>query len=329
MIGGGAPGRAVRAVVAGCCALLCLAPGAPAPRAGSSLAVRYDGRWRAWWRSDEPPARWQAPLPAVTKAVVWRRAGDGIEWGELRLAGSGEAWRVRVIVARVDPARVRFRLDSAFAPGLAGARWSIAHAPADAALAVDAGQFVGALPWGWVVLRGRELLPPGAGPLSAAIVIDTAGALQWVSADRIASVRRSPGIVAAFQSYPVLLDGDGTVPRALRESGAGVDLEHRDARVALGFLRDGRVLVALTRFDALDGALDYVPFGLTTPEMAAVMGALGCRRAVMLDGGISSQLLVREADGRAHEWPGARRVPLGLVAVPARGRADAASRREE
>jgi hypothetical protein len=163
-------------------------------------------------------------------------------------------------------------------------------------------------------------------------VIDTAGALGWVAADRIPSVRHSPAIVAAFQSYPVLLEGDGTVPRALRERRAGVDLEHRDARVALGFLRDGRVLVALTRFDALDGTLDYVPFGLTTPEMAAVMGALGCRRAVMLDGGISSQLLVREAGGRAREWRGVRRVPLGLVAVPARDGADtgaAAARRGE
>jgi exopolysaccharide biosynthesis protein len=37
-----------------------------------------------------------------------------------------------------------------------------------------------------------------------------------------------------------------------------------------------------------------LPFGLTTPEVAAVMGALGARRAVLLDGGISSQLLIRE-----------------------------------
>ena len=53
------------------------------------------------------------------------------------------------------------------------------------------------------------------------------------------------------------------------------------------------MIVALTRFDALGGALGRVPFGLTSPEMAAVMGALGCRQALLLDGGISGQLLVR------------------------------------
>jgi hypothetical protein len=38
---------------------------------------------------------------------------------------------------------------------------------------------------------------------------------------------------------------------------------------------------------------------------------------VLLDGGISSQLLIREG-GRARSWPGWRRVPLGLVVVPRR-----------
>ncbi|MBC7898394.1 MAG: phosphodiester glycosidase family protein [Cytophagaceae bacterium] len=60
------------------------------------------------------------------------------------------------------------------------------------------------------------------------------------------------------------------------------------------------------------GALDFVPFGLTTPEMAAVMGALGARDAVMLDGGISSQLLIRDPAG-VRRWTGLREVPLALV----------------
>ena len=54
--------------------------------------------------------------------------------------------------------------------------------------------------------------------------------------------------------------------------------------------------------------MDRVPFGLTTPEMAALMGALGCTRAVALDGGISAQLRVG-----AREWAGMRRVPVGMV----------------
>jgi exopolysaccharide biosynthesis protein len=93
-----------------------------------------------------------------------------------------------------------------------------------------------------------------------------------------------------------------------------VDLRHRDARLAVGELRDGRMLVALTRFEGLGGVLDNLPFGLTTPEMAALMGALGARRAVLLDGGISSQLLLR-AGTETHAWRAMRYVPLGLTAT--------------
>ncbi len=95
----------------------------------------------------------------------------------------------------------------------------------------------------------------------------------------------------------------------------GVDLSHRDARLALGVQRDGRLLIAMTRFEGLGGILANLPVGLTTPEMAAVMGALGARTAVLLDGGISCQLLIRDP-GETHRWPGWRRVALGLVAVP-------------
>jgi hypothetical protein len=52
--------------------------------------------------------------------------------------------------------------------------------------------------------------------------------------------------------------------------------------------------------------------------MAAVMGALGASSAVLLDGGISSQMLIRSGSER-EVWTGWRKVALGLVATP-RGR---------
>ena len=72
----------------------------------------------------------------------------------------------------------------------------------------------------------------------------------------------------------------------------------------------------MTRFDVFGRVLGAVPFGLTTPEMAALMGALGCARAVMLDGGISAQMQLRTAAGALQRWPGWRSVPLGLVIEP-------------
>ena len=76
----------------------------------------------------------------------------------------------------------------------------------------------------------------------------------------------------------------------------------------------------MTRFEGPGGVLANLPVGLTTPEMAAVMGALGARSAVLLDGGISCQLLDPGPRSEAHRWPGWRRVALGLVAVPRAGK---------
>jgi hypothetical protein len=50
--------------------------------------------------------------------------------------------------------------------------------------------------------------------------------------------------------------------------------------------------------------------------MSALMGALGCRRAVSLDGGISGQLAVHESTGVVRKWPAWRFVPLGFLVLP-------------
>jgi hypothetical protein len=290
---------------------------APPERTQAVRVLGADGRWRAWWRADAAPTRWSAPLAPVADAVRWRRAAPGVEWGELALSAPGEAWRVRAVVVRVDPARLSLRLAAAV-----GARgellpWSVEQAPADAALALNAGQFTDGGPWGWVVHRGREHRAPGAGPLSSALVVDSSGRVRLLDAGELAGARARGGVAEAMQSYPTLLAGDGAVPEPLRAGHAAIDLAHRDARLAAGELRDGRLLFVLTRFDALGAALSALPFGLTVPETAALMGALGARRAVMLDGGLSGQLLVRDASGAARLWSGLRRVPLGIVAVSA------------
>ena len=281
-----------------------------------ALAVRGAGGWEQWWSADRAPTRWEAPLPAVAGAVAWRPLSAGVQWGELTLSGTGEAWRVRVVLVRIDPRRVRLTTTEATRSDGRPGRWTIDSAPGAAIVALNAGQFTAQGPWGWVVRDGVELRPPGTGPLAPALVVDTAGAARLVPADSLTQLRAAGAVRDAFQSYPALLTGNGEVPAALREPGTGVDLEHRDARLAIGIGRDGHLLVALTRFEGLGGVLSNLPFGLTTPEMAALMGALGSRQAVLLDGGISSQLHLRGADGAVHRWSGLRRVPLALVAFP-------------
>jgi len=305
----------VKGFVAALIALGITGSGSAPTLPNSALAVWRDGGWHRWWRSSAAPVRWAAPDPTLTGALAWRPVADGVAWAELRLAGSGEAWRTRAIVARLDPTRVRLRLDTAFAKDSRRAAWSLASAPAEALFAANAGQFLYTLPWGWVVLDGRQFLAPGRGPLATAFIVDSSGAIRWAPADALAHPGTRRGVAAAFQSYPTLLEDDGTIPPPLRAPGPHVNLGHRDARLAIGQTRDGILLVALTRFDAAGDALGQVPFGLTTPEMAALMGALGARDAVMLDGGISAQMQIGQGPSRVR-WPGLRKVPLALIAEP-------------
>jgi uncharacterized protein YigE (DUF2233 family) len=297
------------ALAAGAAAVLAGAMGAHAgaARSGDALAVRTGAGWETWWRRDAAPGRWAGATPLADR-MHWRVASPGVEWGELELRGASEAWRTRVVVVRIDPSRVELSLDPAFTRD---ASWTVADAAPEAAVALDAGQFRGSLPWGWVVTSGREVLPPQYAPLAGAVAIGQDGRIRVAAPDSVADLRAAGGILEAFQSYPMLLE-NGVVPEPLRTAGLGVNLDHRDARLALGTQDDGRVVIALTRFDALGEGLGRIPFGLTSPEMAAVMGSLGCRQALLLDGGVSGQLLLRSGS-ETRVWSGIRRVPLGLV----------------
>jgi len=303
------------AAAAAACALAAAWPLRAGGLPSSTLAVQTHGRWVTWWDSARAPASWPAADPTVAASVVWHPAAAGVDWTELAIGGSGEAWRLQVVLARFDPARLRIELVSASRDGGTVADWSLDRTPPGAVLAFNAGQFTGGLPWGWLVRDGAVEQPPGPGALSAAFCVAADGRAWFVPVAGIPGAGTG-GAESAFQSYPVLLRRDGEVPPQLAAPGSGVDLEHRDARLALGELRDGRFLVALTRFDAAGEALGSLPFGPTVPETAAILGAVGCRVAVMLDGGISAQLAVRGADGTMRAWRGWRKVPLALVAYP-------------
>jgi exopolysaccharide biosynthesis protein len=231
-----------------------------------------------------------------------------------------------VVLVRLDMSRVSLALDADVGADGSIHPWTInatPHARA-AAVAFNGGQFSDAGPWGWIVHEAREVQAPGRGALAGALAVHSDGSTQIVDPDSVHAVRsnvlRRP-IREAMQSYPTLLTTGGRVPAALRDdenSAVAIDLRHRDARLAIGELRDGRLLIALTRFDGFGAILGPVPLGLTVPEMAALMGGLGCHRALMLDGGISAQLGVRDGARGRREWTGLRRVPLGVIVSPRR-----------
>lgn len=278
---------------------LCAAAGGPARPDNATLAL---------------------PSGSLAALVTWHPGQRGVEWSTLPIPGQGDAYPLTLVLARVDLRIVSF--DLVWGIERDRSAWTVDRA-ADAALAFNAGMFVEQVPWGWVVMNGRERLPPGRGPLSSAVVGLADGRVVWVDGDDVSAWRGRSDVRFAFQSYPTLLVGDGAVPVALRDG--AINGTHRDARLALGLDRQGRLLVAMTRLDVPIPGADRIPFGLTVPEMAAVMGALGSRQAMLLDGGLSAQMTIADSTGQARTWKGLRKVPLALVA---RLRASAAPRRE-
>jgi Phosphodiester glycosidase len=289
-------------------AALTVLAGGSAPPASPLIVVSRAG----------PSTLLGAPRGELARTAAWRPGPRGLEWSELELRGRGEARMIRVVVVRLDPARFRLSLENGMAPGGFLHVWTLDRAPPQAVLALNAGMFAADGAWGWVVHAGVEYRAPRSGPLASAVVIDTAGKVELVDDSHVESLRRDGmgAVREAFQSYPVLLDGRGELPEPLHTGAGGIDLQHRDARLGLGLDAGRRVILALTRFDALGPSLGSVPFGLTLPEMALVMRGLGAESAVALDGGISAQLQLKDAAGETHRWPGLRPVPLGLSAVP-------------
>jgi exopolysaccharide biosynthesis protein len=257
----------------------------------------------------------QRPSAVHAHGVTWQREGPGIDQTVIDVRGGGEGWNTRVVAVRVDPTVFRFRLTARIQGVFPG--WSVDQAPDRAVVATNTGQFTGITPWGWVVMHGREIRPPGRGPLSTAIAWDKTGRVRWLEANEIDAERARGEITEAFQSYPTLLKVRGQIPREIRERGLGVDVDHHDGRLAIGVLEDGRVILSITRFNGLGDVIPSVPLGLTLAEMAEVMRGLGCVRAVSLDGGVSAQMLL-QVNGQRQLWRGWRSVPLGLVAEPVR-----------
>jgi hypothetical protein len=250
---------------------------------------------------------------ALSLGVTWITVSPGVALNETTMSKAGPLAVVRAITLRIDPDANFFELRRASTDQGLRAAWTIDSIPANAVLALNTSQFTAGFPWGWVVRNGIEEQPPGNGPLSMAFVVDQRGRATLATHPEILARQENP--VLAFQSFPALLV-DGEMPWELRAPGRGVDLSHRDSRLAICTTRKGMVIVVLTRFGAFGDAGGTLPWGPTVPEMATHMRGMGCDRAMLLDGGVSSQMAVRRPSGTLTKWTNWRMVPMGIVVSP-------------
>lgn len=249
----------------------------------------------------------------ITLGAMWHSIAPGVWIREERITATGALSRVRAIIVRIDPSTNRIRLDMARSHQELQPEWTLDSMPRNAIVALNAGQFIGGFPWGWVTRNSQESQPPGSGTLGMALVVDSAGDVSLVTPDEIPLWRKRA--VYAFQSYPAILV-DGRMPWELRAAGRGVDLSHHDSRLAICTLGDGSLVIVLTRFDIPGAEGSTLPWGPTVTEIAGYMLSLGCVRSMLLDGGLSSQLAVRSANGAVRRWSNWRRVPLAMIIEP-------------
>ncbi len=257
-----------------------------------------------------PPARMSVGSGMSSTPTLQWRGDSAVRWSVWPVTLGERSIKVRVVVVDIDPTRLRFTLEIA-RDGNELLPWSLDAAPADARIALNAGQFTDDGPWGWVVHRGREWQAPGTGALAGSFSVDSMGRVSIRGAASLDSVRTAGGIEEALQSFPMLLE-NGRPSALLCAARSGLDRTHRDIRFAIGVRADGHLVLALSRYDGLGNFAERLPIGPTTMEMAELMRRLGATHALMLDGGISAQLLIRDA-GIDHRWQGLRRVPLALV----------------
>lgn len=256
-------------------------------------------------------------LPSI-RNLAWKYADDTLKWGEWRVRVGEKKLPILLVVAVVKPGRTQLALD-VVRDGNELKSWSLMDAPAHARFALNAGQFTDAGPWGWVVHRTHEHQAPGVGSLAGALIVDTNGVWSMLDANEITARRTAGNVREAVQSYPTLIGKHATTPTELC-AGKSIDRTHRDARLVVGTLATGELILVMTRFDGMGATAQRLPLGPTTPEMISIMRALGATRALMLDGGLSAQMLIRSgANGATHnEWGGLRSVPLALVGLPIR-----------
>lgn len=88
--------------------------------------------------------------------------------------------------------------------------------------------------------------------------------------------------------YPVLLR-DGRVAAAVAESSRGFG-KSRHPRTAIGVADDGRTLFLVT----VDGRQEPYSAGMTLPELAGFLQTIGAERALNLDGGGSTTMVVED-----------------------------------
>lgn len=272
-------------------------------QAAPLLEIRVGNAWLPWYGGE--PASAAVRQVSMQLAVAWTDSMPGFRAGEFDIRTADRRLRNSIAVVDLDPARYAFTLGRS-APD---ARRTVADwlsSDSTIVLAANTGLFrADGTSQGLVAIAGRRWSAL-AGWLDAVVAMDRDSV--WFT--DVPTARGLPASASAFQTLPFLVR-EGRVVLGWTH-GLRLSRTHRDRRITLCLGDDGMVRLLLSNFEVFGVSAGSVPIGLTIPEQAALAAGAGCRHAVALDGGISSQIAFRTPE-RVVRWPGWRRVPLVLL----------------
>ncbi len=279
---------ALTAVLAllGCCsggALLWIGPGRirdlalDGARIGDLAWQDPSGTWTDITKQQTSRRRWAARDAFLQ--VEWGEVTEGLERAVLPLRRPPNPLEVPLRLLRIDPARQQVIV--AHLPDFARADVAeIARANGMVA-AINASYFSDEGPIGLLIEGGQQLHPQSA-KWAAHLLIDRAGAIRIVNRKQA----KTTGAIWAIQGFPAIMSG-GTIFSYIK-SGSSFNVLEVDRRSAACLTADGRLLLLATDSGLVNGLSFY--------ELGTVMGGLGCRDAMGLDGGSSTGFYLKKGE---------------------------------
>ena len=251
--------------------------------------------WTPFTPEENEREVWKQEHISLLHRVRYEPVAEGVRVGRLTLKHEhGNVFSAVFVEANPEHASLRVLVNDDSADGT-----SFVHemaAARNALAAINGGFFDSDGALGLVLSRGNLVQRPNAG---AGYLLVQSGKPLILNEKHASLAGADEGI----QCGPVLLV-DGRLSDDLRRSGRTAAVARRSAAA---LTHDGNILLLST---------DVELGGLTLKQLAMVLGGLGARHALALDGGASAQLYVRDIGVAARGWD---KVPVGvgLFAKPA------------
>lgn len=233
--------------------------------------------------------------------VDWRLLREGLAFAELPLRRAPNPSGIPLYLLKVDPEK--WSLALGMRPGWTKGSVDGMAEEDQFVAAINASYFSEDGPVGLVVSEG-ELLHPQTRRWAAHLLIPPRGAPRIVNQKKASW----SGARYAIQAFPAIMAAGHTFPY-MRYGGRGFDVRQVDRRSALCLTWDNQLLLLAT---------DTVINGLSFVELATMMGGLGCRDAMGLDGGTSTGFYL-SVDGFERSIGNLKPVPVVLGVRPVGG----------